>query len=217
MPSHSPPSQIIIIGAGVFGISTARALLSRPKYSNCKITILDASPKLPNPSGSSVDSSRIVRPDYANATYASLAIEAQKLWRDTSDGSWGGQDRYHEPGFLITADIGAEWYVTKSLHNVRSLAESSEGVVDKKRIEELPDKEAIRRASGYTGVSGDSGYVNWGSGWADAELCVQYALECLEREANGRVSLKSNSKVRRLLYDKAHDDQSAEVSCIGVE
>jgi sarcosine oxidase / L-pipecolate oxidase len=147
----STPSSILIIGAGEFGISTARALINDPKYSKCKITILDASPQLPNPFGSSVDSSRIVRADYASL---------QRLWRDTSDAGWGGQGRYHEPGLVLTSNIEADWYVQKSLENVRKLANSGLEGLDIKDIEELPNQDSIRRATGHSGVSGDTGYVN---------------------------------------------------------
>jgi sarcosine oxidase/L-pipecolate oxidase len=201
----SAPSSVLIIGAGEFGISTARALLHDPKYSNCKITILDASPQLPNPSGSSVDASRIIRADYANLPYAKLGLQAQRLWRDTSESGWGGQGRYHEPG----------WYVQNSLENVRKLAKSGLEGLDIENIEELPDQDAIRRATGHSGVSGDTGYVNWGAGWADAEAVMQYAIECLLRESNGRVQLRSGSKVHKLLYEPPPDDNSGRSRCTG--
>src|SRR3954447_26544210 len=120
----SVPSQILIVGAGEMGISTARALICNPKYDSSKITVLDAPPQLPNPSGSSVDTSRIIRADYACLPYAKLGLEAQRLWRDTSDTGWGGQSRYHENGIVLTANTGAGWYVQNSLENVRKLAGS---------------------------------------------------------------------------------------------
>jgi sarcosine oxidase / L-pipecolate oxidase len=187
-----PPKSYIIIGAGEFGLSTALTLLQR--YLDIKVTILDSSGTLPNPSGSSVDSSRIVRADYASAPYARLALEAQTLWRDTSDSGWGGEGRYHEPGFLLTADKGKEEYLRKSLGNVSALVEGG-------KIQELKGKEEIMKASGYAGASGDWGYCNWSSGWADAEACVAYALGKVRSVGGKRVSVRSGVGVERLLLD----------------
>jgi sarcosine oxidase / L-pipecolate oxidase len=211
----SGPSSVLIIGAGEFGIATARAIIHDPKYANCKITILDASPQLPNLSGSSVDSSRIIRADYPSLLYAKLGLEAQRLWRDTSDTGWGGQGRYHESGIVLTATTGTSWYVQNSLKNVRKLAGSGLEGLDMNMIEELPDQNAIRKATGHSGVSGDSGYVNWGAGWADAEAVVRYAVECLLRESDGRVELRSGAKVRRLLFEPTPDDNSGCSRCKG--
>ncbi len=217
MTTTAPTSDILIIGAGVFGISTARALLQRPSYTNSRITILDASPQLPNPSGSSVDSSRIIRADYAVLPYARLGLEAQELWRDTSDDGWGGQGRYHEPGLVLTANSGAGTYVKQSLDNVRSLALSGLSGLDIAKIEELPNEEAICGATGHFGSNGETGYVNWSSGWADAEACVRYAIERLSTESNGRVTLRSNTKVREIVFDQTTIKEKNGTRCIGAE
>lgn len=60
-PSPPIPSSILIIGSGVFGLSTAVALTKRPVFASTKITVLDRSPTIPAPDASSTDSSRIVR------------------------------------------------------------------------------------------------------------------------------------------------------------
>ena len=211
----SVPSKILIIGAGEFGISTARALVHDPKYANCKITILEASPQLPNPSGSSVDASRIIRADYANLPYAKLGLQALKLWRDTSDSGWGGQGRYHEPGIVLTANAGTDQYVQRSLENVRKLAMSELEGLDIKKIEELPNQDAIRRATGHLGVSGDTGYVNWGAGWADAEAVMQYAIERLQEETEGMLDLRCGSKVCRVLFEPARHGDGGRTRCAG--
>ena len=207
------PSHILIIGAGVFGLGTALSLLHRPAFKHASITILDASPTLPNPSGSSVDASRVVRADYASVAYARLAVEAQKLWRDTSPAGWGGESRYHEPGFLLTADEGRSDYVRQALATVREIAAAGIGL-DPGQIEELPTKEAICKASGYQQISGDKGYLNRSSGWADAEACVKYALGRVQVEGRGRVAICRGAKVARLVYE--HDAMLAS-RCTGVQ
>lgn len=196
------PSKILIIGAGEFGIATALALLKREEYSNSQITIVDISPSLPNPVGSSVDASRIVRADYASAPYAALAVEAQRLWRDRSDDGWGGEGRYHEPGFVLTSFSDKDTYVRDSLRNVQELAHRGFEGIELSKIEELKSRDDIARATGYKGVSGESGYANWNSGWADAEATVAFALKKLKAEGGERVTLKPGAEVEELLFDE---------------
>ena len=211
----SAPEHNLIVGAGVFGLSTALALVSRPQYeSTRRITVLDSSPTLPNPTGSSVDSSRIVRPDYAAAPYARLAVAAQKLWRNRSTDGWGGEGRYHEPGFLLTAETGRAAYLEKSLVTVSEVVKQVGGDDSGRQIEVLRDKDEIRRASGYETASGDFGYVNWGSGWADAQACVAWALDRLKKKGGDRLALRKGIKVARLLYERSATEKSR---CAGVE
>lgn len=94
-----PPSSILIVGSGVFGLSTALALTQRSRYDGTRITVLDRS-SFPPQDASSIDSSRIIRADYANRIYASLASQAQDKWR----GEWGAEGRYHENGLILVAE-----------------------------------------------------------------------------------------------------------------
>ncbi|KAI9864339.1 MAG: hypothetical protein M1813_003259 [Trichoglossum hirsutum] len=178
------PSSILIVGSGVFGLSTALALSRRPGYSQTTITVLDKSP-FPSPDGSSIDSSRIIRADYSDPAYASLAAEAQALWR----GNWGEEGRYSESGLVVVADEGKTDYVWKSLGNVKTL----QNVKDKVELKERRD---IDKTMGTGGGSGLWGYVNWNSGWADAEAGVRYARKLCEE--SGRIQFV-NAEVLRLL------------------
>lgn len=200
MADDSPPPQhILIIGAGEFGLSTALSLLSRPAYNDSRITIVDGSPQLPNPSGSSVDANRIVRADYADVLYSRLASESQHFWRDTSDDGWGGQGRYHQPGFVLTADAGAGEYLGQAMKSVLSVAAEARGL-DSHKIRELHGQDEIKKATGYKNVTGEYGYANFNSGWADAEACVAYALRRVHKEGGGRVTIRGGAKVEKLSF-----------------
>lgn len=143
----------------------------RPSFANTRITLLEAAKTFPNPSGSSVDSSRIVRPDYANPAYARLGAAAQDLWRNSE---WGANGRYHENGLVLVADSVDHYYVRESMRNMQKLTEKG-GRAEK--IQVLENREQIQQALGVgEGASGHWGYVNWMSGWADAGASVDYAM-----------------------------------------
>lgn len=84
--SHMMPSSqanvdpkredILIVGAGIFGLTTALELRERGYE---KITVLDRYAR-PVPDGSSVDISRVIRFDYGDPVYAKMALEAMKGW-----------------------------------------------------------------------------------------------------------------------------------------
>ena len=196
------PATILIIGAGIFGLGTALALLQRPAYANAKIIIVDAASKIPNQHGSSVDASRIVRADYASPVYSRLASEAQVHWRDQSANGWGGGGRYSETGFLLTVEDAQKGeYIKQSMSNVRSLCEEAaakHGGTPKK-IEVLEGTESIMKASGYDEVSGEWGYVNWNSGWSDAAMVVEYIRKRIEEVGGNRVKFMLGEKVEKLL------------------
>lgn len=171
-------------------MSTALALSKR--YPGSQVTLVEASPTIPNPHGSSVDTSRIVRADYANAAYSKLADAAIRRWRSTD---WGCDGRYTQNGLLLVypADsASAKEYARKSYANVRQI--EGDNVVF------LPSKTDVLSVVPPYGDTLDvaGGYVNWGSGWSDAAASVRYAKELLDRE--GKVIFRTGN-VERVLYD----------------
>ncbi|KAJ1329720.1 sarcosine oxidase-like protein [Microdochium nivale] len=83
-PRHDEP--ILIIGAGVFGLSLAHELARNRGYTN--VTVLDRALP-PVPDGSSVDISRIVRSEYADPVYTRMAKEALVEWRRQREAAGG--------------------------------------------------------------------------------------------------------------------------------
>lgn len=111
MGSIKSDGQIVIIGAGCFGLSTGYHLLKRG-YKN--VTILDRASQLPAPDAASTDISKsaysqvpmssvvftdnrvVVRSSYADVFYTHLAREAIIQWKNIEE--WA--DAYHE--FIIS-------------------------------------------------------------------------------------------------------------------
>ncbi|KAL2021278.1 hypothetical protein VTK56DRAFT_7357 [Thermocarpiscus australiensis] len=211
----SPPSSILIIGSGVFGLTTALALTRRQIFANCSITVVDrADPSqpgaFPSPDAASTDSSRIIRADYADPAYAALGEEAQTEWcKQNKPTDLGAQGRYHEAGLVLVADAapadGAPSskkktgmdYARQSWANVLSLASKDPALAS--RIRELPNPDAIRDAVGTGGSSGSWGYLNQNSGWADAAASMAWLFDKVQQ--TGRVNFVAGTVV-----SLAHND-----------
>ncbi|KAI1848425.1 hypothetical protein JX266_005731 [Neoarthrinium moseri] len=82
MSSVAVADSVIIIGAGIFGLSTALAISRR--WPSAKVTIIDRLTP-PVEDGTSVDTTRCIRADYADSVYARLAAEAQRRIEDDVD------------------------------------------------------------------------------------------------------------------------------------
>ncbi|KAL1877335.1 hypothetical protein VTK73DRAFT_8788 [Phialemonium thermophilum] len=235
----SAPSSILIVGSGVFGLTTAYALAHRPAFAQTSITVVDRAESdstedgnaFPARDAASVDTSRIIRSDYADPAYAALAAEAQRHWRRASrPEDLGAEGRYTESGLVLVADAapadpspvsgvappvhqekakksGME-YVRASWENVRALSAHDPQFAG--RIRELPDAAAIREAVGTGGSSGSWGYVNETAGWADAAKSMAWLYERVRR--TGRVSFVRGTVTR--LVSNYDDGSSATVTGI---
>ncbi|KAI1406160.1 putative fructosyl amino acid protein [Hypoxylon fuscum] len=203
-PNYEVPASILIIGAGVFGLSTALALTKRPEFASTSLTILDRSPDpgvFPARDASSIDSSRIIRADYADPDYAALASEAQAHWRQTDPTSLGGEGRYTESGFILAADSGPMVredgsptgisYAKKSWVNALALAQKEGRSLGS--IHMLATPKTIGLVSRTGGEFADWGYLNDASGWADAERSMKWFYE--QVAATGRITFVNGTAV----------------------
>lgn len=152
--------QIIIIGAGVFGLSTALELAQR---GYTKVTVLDRHAP-PVADGSSVDLNRIIRADYADPIYSQMALEAYKGWTSTY------AEFYHESGFILLSEVNHP-YIQKSKQNIIDKGGHVDGINDTAQIRRL-----------YPGIEADftaQGYHNPVGGWADAAGAIaRLASQC---------------------------------------
>ena len=93
----SSSSDFLVVGAGIFGVTTALSLRSRG-YS---VTLIDPGP-LPYPLAASTDVSKVVRMEYgSNRQYMRMvirAIEGFHRWNELFE-----ETLYHETGVLVVA------------------------------------------------------------------------------------------------------------------
>ncbi|KZT01455.1 FAD dependent oxidoreductase [Laetiporus sulphureus 93-53] len=155
-------SEIVIVGAGCFGLSTAYHLLKRG-YS--RITLLDSAEKLPAPHAASTDINKIVRSSYADLFYAKFARDAIAEWTNDTE-LWG--DAYHESGVVVLVSGDAGSYADQAYENDVKLGA---------RVEPLADAAALRNAfpPGVKTCSfeGRKGYLNLDGGWAHSSQGIE--------------------------------------------
>ncbi|KZO90340.1 FAD dependent oxidoreductase [Calocera viscosa TUFC12733] len=183
--------QVVIIGAGAFGLSTAWHLLKTGRYD---VTVLERSPEGLAVDAASTDLNKIVRSDYSDMFYARLATEAIAEWRKPE---WKGT--YHESGVVVLGDDSATGaYSDASFENCRELG---------CRVEPLTDGSAIAGIfpSGIvTGhIKSTNVYINRDGGWAAASEAVEVVAENV-RALGGTII--NDAKVKTL-----HKDESGKV------
>ena len=178
MGSNPPKPTILIVGAGIFGISTAYHL-SLDSSSSTTITILDRAPFPPppppasdinhHPLGASVDINKIVRADYSTPFYMSLAYEAIDAWS-----TWPFLSPYYHPtGWIMFDEKGSN--LAQRIR--RAFAENGR----EDRTKEMSFGEARDSWGGVLKETDlrefDSAYWNPGAGWVEADRAVEAMLQ----------------------------------------
>ncbi|KAJ4344861.1 uncharacterized protein N0V89_012605 [Didymosphaeria variabile] len=163
-------NSYLIVGAGVFGVSTAYTLIR--KYPNASVTIVDRDAyNADSRVAASWDWNKVIRADYDDIIYCRLALEAQDIFE---------QDPLYQPFFHKS---GIYWmcrtdYATQVVENYRKLGR-------KAQIEAVSVKEARKL---YGGLFEDADYsdvtevlVNKTSGWANAgDALKAVTKKCIE-------------------------------------
>lgn len=158
----SANQSYLIVGAGVFGVSTAYHLIK--KYPNADITIVDRDAyDAQSRVAASWDWNKVVRADYDDILYCRLGIESQDVFK--SDPLW--KPYFHETGiyWLCRTD-----YAQVVIDNYAKLGRKAD-------LKAVPIDEAKKM---FGGLFDDADYtdvkevlVNRTSGWAAAGDCLR--------------------------------------------
>ncbi|KAJ1327362.1 sarcosine oxidase-like protein [Microdochium nivale] len=166
----STERSYIIVGAGVFGVSTAYHLIR--KYPNASVTLVDRDAyDADSRVAASWDWNKVVRADYDDIVYCQLALEAQDIFK--SDPLW--QPYFHETGIYW---ICRTEYAQDVIDNYKRLGRTAD-------LAAVPVEEARKL---YGGVFADADYsdakavlINKTSGWAAAGDCLTAVTKkCIE-------------------------------------
>ncbi|KAI1170852.1 FAD dependent oxidoreductase [Nemania sp. FL0916] len=165
MSAHQAPLSYIIVGAGVFGVSTALHLKSQQP--DAEVALIDRhDPVAHTRDAASWDWNKVVRADYRDITYCRLALEAQDEWRTNS--LWSSF--YHEAGIYWISRSG---FAQQVIDNFKTLGRDAE-------LYALPVREARELYNGifdsadYEGI--DKVLINKTSGWAAARDALQAGI-----------------------------------------
>lgn len=160
--SDPATSSYLIVGAGVFGVSTAYHLIKR--YPDATITLVDRDAyDADSRVAASWDWNKVVRADYDDIVYCRLGLESQDIFNH--DPLW--KPFFHQTGiyWMCRSD-----YAQDVIDNYKKLARIAD-------LSAIPVDEARKM---YNGLFDDADYtavkevlVNKSSGWAAAGECLQ--------------------------------------------
>lgn len=165
MADSNITESFLIVGAGVFGASTALHL-SRHKP-GASITLMDRAP-YPDPNAASFDINKVVRADYEDLFYCKLGLRARDYWRN--DPLW--KPYYHQAGMVTIVDEPG--IAAQIKNNFEKLGVKSHA--------ELLSPDEIRGR--FNGMYAEADYSNieeifWNpeSGWAEAAKALEATIK----------------------------------------
>ncbi|OCT54871.1 sarcosine oxidase [Cladophialophora carrionii] len=160
--TDSAQCDVLIVGGGIFGTSTAYHL-SKSHADPSRITVLDRA-LVPSSQAASSDINKIVRADYTKAFYMDLAYEAMESW--TEDPIL--KPYFHQTGWVMVDEKGSD-LADRIRKNFRE-----SGRLDPSADLSLEDVKTRWGGvlSGMDTTGYDKAYTNSSAGWADASGAV---------------------------------------------
>lgn len=192
----APLTRVVVVGAGLFGLTGARALLSR----GWAVTLLDPGP-VPHPDAASTDLSKVVRADYgADELYTGLAERAIEHWP-----AWNerfGERVFHPTGLFVatSAPLDERPFERDTYSFLRSRGHA---------LERLDAGAIARRYPAWRAGRYVDGYFNPTAGWVASGRVIEHLAREV-REAGGE--LVEGAVARRLIHARG---RTVGVECAG--
>lgn len=176
-------NKVLIIGAGVFGLSASIALQKRGH----EVHVFEKG-KIPAPEASSTDISKIIRADYgADEQYTDMMLEAFKGWTQWN-AEWE-RPLYHQTGFLLLKfkkmELGSFEYESKKTLLSRGI-----------EVEALTKELIENRFPEWAEAPVVDGYYNPQAGWAESSAVIKKLAEIAQKEG---VQLHEETEVMNLM------------------
>lgn len=187
---------MLIVGAGIFGTSTAYHLSEQSP--STKITVIDRTPSAPEHAASN-DINKIIRQDYSSRFYMDLATEAMHAWA-----TWPElKPLFHRTGWIAFNPAGSD---TAALIRENFCARGDDPTRDMSMDE-------VRKAFGGIFAKSDlsefdGAYGNPDAGWCDAAA----ATAAMMHEAVGRGVRYVTGDVARLVPGKGATIEAVETA-----
>lgn len=195
-------SQILIIGAGTFGLSTAYHM-ARSGYKS--ITVLEKGIDIPSAFTAANDLNKIVRAEYEDPFYTELALEAMAEWSSNPVFT----PHYHQVGYLLANSASAPEKSKKSL--ATSLKSIQAHPAWKGKIAPIRTREDIRSAAPALDgpMAGWAGYFNQFAGYAHSSNALKSIHKAVLELG---VVVHCGQEVTGLLFE----DKQGKSKCTGV-
>ncbi len=181
------PDSVLIIGAGIFGLTTSIELRKR----GYQVTVLERG-VIPNPLASSFDRCKVIRPDYgADEFYVEMMEAAFSGW-DSWNREWPIPP-YHQVGLLLLSkgEMKTGDFEYESFHLLRNRGYS---------LVRLQEPQLQERFNWSRNKNYVDGYFNPRSGYAD---CVVVNRQLYEMSLSYRVNFQENTQVDSLWKNKS--------------
>lgn len=187
-------SKIIIIGTGVFGISSTISLAKH--YPNAEIIVVDRY-EPPVPDSTSVDTTRCLRVDYASTIYANLANESIQLMKNDPE-----IKGYINPCGMTVVHNGQEGSLYEVYHAEKETATSVSG---KENIVDFENQAEVFKSIHCTNPKYSSDETEWNVGYLNKEnsmIDAEKAMKAFYQKAKSFSNVTFIFKeVEKIIYE----------------
>ncbi|KAF9880962.1 sarcosine oxidase [Colletotrichum karsti] len=195
-------SPIAIIGAGVFGLSTALHLVESG-YTD--ITVFERDENVPSRFSAAFDLNKIIRAEYEDDFYTKLVLEALEGWKTPLFGPY-----YHQTGYIVATSGKAPQKAVETMQKSLSSVQSKPEFADE--IDILRNKDDFKKfVWQFSGpLNGFKGYHNRLAGYGHSGNALKGVYQhCAARGVRFLLGERAG-KVAKLVYD-------ASGRCTGVQ